>query len=113
MRAINSTRHSEMAGRLEVADTLFARMKGLLGKKALADGEGLLIRPCKGIHTFGMKFPIDAVFLDGDNRVTAVTRNILPNRMTRVFFNAVSVLELPPGTIEATATKIGDEVTLV
>ena len=102
-----------MACRLEVADNLFARMKGLLGKKALADGEGLLIRPCKGIHTFGMKFPIDAVFLDGNNRVIAVTRNILPNRMTRVFFNAVSVLELPPGTIEATATNIGDEVTLV
>jgi uncharacterized membrane protein (UPF0127 family) len=60
-----------------------------------------------------MKFPIDAVFLDGNNRVIAVTRNILPNRMTRVFFNAVSVLELPPGTIEATATKTGDEVTLV
>lgn len=113
MRAINLTRHSEMAGRLEVADNLFARMKGLLGKKKLADGEGLLIRPCKGIHTFGMKFPIDAVFLDRNNRVIAVTRNILPNRMTHVFFNAVSVLELPAGTIEATATNIGDEVTLV
>jgi uncharacterized protein len=113
MRAINSTKHSELAGKLRVADTLFARMKGLLGKSVLAEGEGLWIRPCKGIHTFGMKFPIDAVFLNGANHVVAVKKELFPNRMTQVFFAAVSVLELPPGTIDATATIVGDEITFV
>lgn len=112
MKAINSTRHEEIAGSLGVAETIFSRMKGLLGKNSLADGEGLLIRPCKGIHTFGMRFPIDAVFLDKTNRVIAVTKNILPNHMTRVYLGASSVIELPAGTLDKTATKIGDEVEL-
>jgi uncharacterized protein len=113
MRAINSTKRSVLASRLAVADSVLSRMKGLLGKDALADGEGLLIRPCKAIHTFGMKFPIDAVFLNGANHVVAIKKELFPNRMTQVFFAAVSVLELPPGTIDATATIVGDEVTFV
>ncbi len=85
-------------------------MKGLLGRNSLDDGEGLLIRPCKGIHTFGMKFPIDAVFLNKNNRVIAISKNILPNRMTRIYLSASSVIELTAGTAEATAINIGDEV---
>ena len=110
MKARNLTRNSELASRLEVADTIFARMKGLLGKSGLAEGEGMLIRPCKGIHTFGMKFPIDAAFLDGNNRVIAATRGISPNTITRIYFSAASVIELPAGTLDKTATLPGDQL---
>lgn len=110
MRAINSTRQTELASRLVVADNIFTRMKGLLGRNSLAEGEGLLIRPCKGIHTFGMKFPIDVVFLDSRNLVIAVHKELASNRLTPIYPKGASVLELPAGTIEATATKIGDEI---
>lgn len=85
-------------------------MKGLLGRNSLDDGEGLLIRPCKGIHTFGMRFPIDAVFLNRDKRVVAAICNIMPNRMTRMYLGASSVIELPAGTIDKTATLPGDQL---
>ncbi|MCM2357775.1 MAG: DUF192 domain-containing protein [Geobacteraceae bacterium] len=110
MKAINSTSHEEIAGSLGVAETIFSRMKGLLGRNSMAEGEGLLIRPCKGIHTFGMRFPIDVVFLDKTNRVIAVTKSIPPNHMTRMYLGASSAIELPAGILEKTATKIGDEV---
>jgi len=113
MRAINSTKHQVLASRLAIAESIFRRMKGLLGRNSLDDGEGLLIRPCKGIHTFGMKFPIDAVFLDGNNRVIAVTKNILPNHMTRLYLGASSVLEVPAGTLEKTATLAGDQLEII
>ncbi len=110
MRVINSTKQNEVVARLQVAENLFARMKGLLGRRALAEGEGLLIKPCKGIHTFGMRFPIDAVFLDNRNVVIAIRKDLASNRLTPIYSNAVSVLELPAGTADATDTKIGDEI---
>ena len=110
MKAINSTNNEELASRLAIADNLFARMKGLLGRSALAEGEGLLIMPCKGIHTFGMKFPIDAIFLDSRNVVIAIWKVLSSNCLSLLFPKAASVLELPAGTIEATATTIGDEI---
>src|SRR6266516_3620234 len=110
MRAINSTKNQELASRLVIAESIFSRMKGLLGRNSMDDGEGLLIRPCKGIHTFGMKFPIDAVFLNRDKRVVAAISNFKPNRMTRTYLRASSVIELPAGTIDKTATLPGDQL---
>jgi uncharacterized membrane protein (UPF0127 family) len=100
----------ELASNLVKADNLFARLKGLLGRSALPQGEALLIKPCNGIHTFGMRFAIDAIFLDRENRVVGVTKDIKPNRLTRLYFKAASVLELPAGTVDATSTAIGNEV---
>jgi len=108
MRAVNSTKNQEVANRVEIAESMFSRMKGLLGRNSLEDGAGLLIRPCMGIHTFGMKFPIDAVFLDKKNRVVAVIRELIPNRMTRMYLGATSVIELPAGTLNRTDTLPGD-----
>jgi uncharacterized membrane protein (UPF0127 family) len=109
MTVINSTKHQVIANNLRIAESIFSRMKGLLGRNSLDDKEGLLIKPCKGIHTFGMKFPIDVVFLDNRNRVIAVISNILPNRMTRMYLDAASVIELPAGTLSKTATQPGDQ----
>ncbi len=102
--------HTELACNLVKAENLFARLKGLLGRSSLPRGEAMLIRPCNGIHTFGMRFAIDAVFLDRENRVVAVTKDLRPNRMTPLFFRAACVIELPAGTVEETKTATGHEV---
>ena len=108
MKAVNLTTQRELAGNLTVAGTVLSRMKGLLGKNSLPVGDGLWIRPCKGIHTFGMKFPIDVVFLDRERRVVAAVGSLCPHRLSRLYFTADSVLELPTGSIEKSATVTGD-----
>jgi len=88
-------------------------MKGLLGKKELPFGEALWIKPCFSVHTFFMKFPIDVIFLNKTNQVIAAVSNLTPNRMTRLYPQSFSVLELPTGTIDASNTKIGDIIEVV
>ena len=65
---------------VEVADTAFKRMKGLLGRKAIAKNEALLIPRCNAIHTMGMKFPIDVFFLDKNMKTVKSVRNVKPWR---------------------------------
>lgn len=110
MRAINKNTGHTLAGRVLTAETLLSRSRGLLGRNELPVGEGLLIRPCRGVHTFFMKFPIDIVFLDRSQRVVATVGHLKPGRMTRIFLKAGSALELPAGTIALSLTKFGDEV---
>ncbi len=113
MKVINSTKQKEIADDIKIANTILARMKGLLGRNSLAEGEGLLIRPCKGIHTFGMKFPIDVVFIDGNNCVIATLSNIQPNRVSNMYFGAACVLEVQAGTVNRTATFPGDQLEIL
>ena len=81
-----------------VARTLFARMKGLIGTKCLPQGEGMLILRCNAIHTFFMSFPIDAIFLDRNDCVVKVVRNIRPWRpFVWGGVRAVKVLEVASG----------------
>ena len=110
MKAVNLRTHNELATDVKVADNLFTRMKGLLGKKELPKGEALWIKPCFSVHTFFMKFPIDVIFLNKDNQIIASVSNLSPNRMTRLYLQSLSVLELPPGTINALNTAIGDKI---
>jgi uncharacterized membrane protein (UPF0127 family) len=82
----------------------------LLGKDGLAPGEGLWISPCGSIHSFGMRFDIDALFLDRNLKVVGRYERFRRNRISRVYWNARGVLELPAGTIERTGTEVGDEI---
>lgn len=109
---INTDSNKELGNRVTLADTFLLRMRGLLGKTELARGEGLWIKPCKGVHTFGMNFPVDVVFLDVKLCVIAINQELLPNRMTRLYKNASSVLELPSGTVALTATTKGDRISI-
>ena len=80
--------------RAKVARTFRERARGLIGTKALAPGEGLLIEKCNAIHTFFMRYPIDATFLDRENRVVKVVRGIRPWRpFVWGGWRAVKVLE--------------------
>jgi uncharacterized protein len=111
MKARNATSGKELAGNLAVAATPFARAKGLLGRTAHSRGEGLLLKPCKGVHSFFMKFPIDVVFLDRNNLVVAVEQ-LRPQRITSIFLRSACAIELPAGTVAQSGTVIGNEVVI-
>ena len=93
-----------------VADRFFPRMRGLLRTDGLAEGEGLWIHPCNSIHSIGMRFEFDAVFLGPGGKVVGRYERFRRNRISRVYWNARGVLELPAGTIESTGTEVGDEI---
>ena len=107
---MNSTRGTVLGECVRVADTSVTRMVGLLGERELGAGDGLLIVPSQGIHTWGMRFPIDVVVLDDDWNTIAVRRAMRPFRMTRIFLKAAAVLELPAGTVDSTSTAVGDVI---
>ena len=110
VRAVNTTRGTILGEGIRVADTGLTRIVGLLGERRLPAGDGLLIMPCQGVHTWGMLFPIDIAVLDNDWNVLALRRRMRQFRMTRIFWQAAAVLELPPGTLDSTSTAIGDSL---
>jgi uncharacterized membrane protein (UPF0127 family) len=113
LRAINVTRGTVLADRLKVAENFRDRLVGLLGRSSLEGGEALWLSPCRSIHTFGMRFPIDALFLDS-RRVVVRTVDVLPPRRARFGGRgAASVIELPAGTVARTGTKPGDRIDLI
>ena len=109
LTAINVTRGVGVTECGRVADTFPARLVGLLRDKMLAKGDGLWIVPCNSIHSFFMRFDFDAVFLDKNQRVVHLIREMKPWRISKIVFSAHSVLELPPGLIAGTQTEMGDQ----
>ncbi len=87
-----------------------ARLRGLIGRPPLARGEGLLLMPCRGVHTFFMGSSIDVAFLDPEAKVVAQRRGLRPWRMTPVFGEALATLELPPGTLDRCGVRRGVEL---
>ena len=98
-----------LADAADIADTSEKRRTGLLKRTSLARGEGLLIAPCEGIHSFGMKFAFDALFLSRDRKVLKI-RAAMPRRRISFCLPAHSVLELPAGTAAETGTCVGDQL---
>lgn len=105
----NRTRDAVLADAAGVADTSALRRKGLLKHESLPAGEGLWIVPCESVHTIGMKFAIDILYLDRKRKVLKVRRSMVPWRMSACL-RAHSVLELPAGTADRTGTSRGDEL---
>lgn len=95
--------------RCVVADRMLPRMRGLLGRRTLPSGEGMLIRPAPSIHTFFMRFPIDAVFVSREGEVLKVAANVKPWR-TRSCRRAYAVLELGAGEAERRHVAVGDRI---
>lgn len=106
----NLTRGGFVGTDIEVADTFRTRLVGLLGRRGLAPGEGLLLRPSSGVHTFAMRFPIDVVGLDSRQRIVALQSNLHPWRISKVSWRIRAVLELPPGTIDRCGLRLGDQL---
>lgn len=110
LRAVNVTRDSELGARVRIADSGLTRIVGLLGERNLPSGDGLLIVPSQGVHTWGMQFPIDIAVLDNDWNVMALRHAMRPFRVSRMFWKAAAVLELPAGVLTRTATEVGDQI---
>ena len=92
-----------------LADGPVSRAKGLLGRSELPSGEGILLRPTASIHTFFMRFPIDAVFVDADGRILRIAPDLGPWK-TASRRGARAVLELPAGECERRGLREGDRL---
>jgi uncharacterized membrane protein (UPF0127 family) len=109
MVLVNATKKTVLSNRCHFANTVLKRMVGLLNRRKFAEGEGLLLDRCYGVHTFGMRFPIDVLFLDKDLRVIRAVKALPPYR-TCVVRKAVYVLELPVGALQTTRTEESDQI---
>jgi uncharacterized protein len=114
-QAFNRTRETYLATALAVADGHWSRLRGLLGLRAddFRNGSGLWIVPCHGVHTLGMGFPIDVIYLDEGLTVVHVEQNLRPWRVAPVRMQATSVIELPSYTVRETGTGVGDRIEIL
>jgi uncharacterized membrane protein (UPF0127 family) len=110
--AFNRTRATYLATDLAIARTHWSRFRGLMATDSsqFSRGQGLWLKPSHGIHTFAMRFAIDAVYLDSEQTVVHLETDLKPWRLAAVRINAVSVLEVPTGTIFESQTAVGDQV---
>ncbi|HMR64490.1 MAG TPA: DUF192 domain-containing protein [Anaerolineae bacterium] len=113
MHILNETRNQPLIAKARVADTFWLRLRGLLGAKSLAPGEGLILVGEKSIHTLFMGFAIDVVYVDKDYKVIRTQEDMGPYRLGPFVGRASYVLEMPVGTIAHTATQIGDQLRFV
>ncbi len=106
----NSTRKEVLATHVEKANSLFSRMKGLLGRSGLENHRTLWISNCNSIHTLFMKFSIDVIFVNKDLIVKAVYRNIKPGRFILPIWGASSVFEFSSKALKNKAIEKGDQL---
>ena len=109
LKITNITRQTVLASCVDVAERGAKRRKGLLGRDHLSQEEGLWILPCEAVHTFGMQFTIDLVYLTRSQRVVKVKSNVPPWRLSGCLL-AHSVIELQAGTVVRTQTRPGDQL---
>ena len=107
---VNLTRKSTLASQSKIAQDPLCRMKGLLGLKDFPTGQALVITHCQSIHMFFMKFPIDVIFCDRQNKVVGLCVDIKPFCLSPIFFKASYAIELPQGVIAASQTQLEDEI---
>ena len=110
IRVENLTRGQTLVAAGRVAKSFFPRLRGLIGHKPLAPGEGLLLIPSNSIHMFFMSFPIDALYVAKSLQVVAMDQNMAPWRVGRIHLTARFVIELPAGTVAASGTQVGDQL---
>ena len=108
----NKTKETFLAFRVKIADSIFSRLVGLLGKRSLTPDSGVWICPANAIHTVGMLFSFDLVLIDKDFKVVGLREMIRPFKITRPNFRAESVLELPSHSIFKSRTEVGDQLVI-
>ncbi len=91
---------------------MVSRLVGLLNRESMARREALIITQCRGIHMFFMRFAIDVIFVDGDDRIVGLVRNIKPFCISPYFWQACSAIELPSGVIDQTRCAMGDRIVI-
>ncbi len=108
--AYNQTRETFLGMRISPADTAWKRLKGLMGKIKLGYDEGLWVRPSTGVHTIGVSFPVDVIYLDEQLHVVHLEEHLPAYSFAPMKTRAKSVLELPVHAIYSSQTQIGDKL---
>ena len=111
--AFNISRQSFISLGVSVADTPLTRLRGLLGKVRLRSDEAIWVVPSHGVHTVGLLFPIDLIYLDEQLRVVDLVESLGPLRIAPLRWQCASVLELPAKSIFGSGTEIGDRLLIV
>ena len=106
----NQTRECFLCLGVTPAETVLARLKGLIGRLKLKLDEGLWVVPSQGVHTLGVLFPLDLIYLDENHRVIHVIEHFPRFRIAPLRIKAASVLELPTHTIYSSQTQPGDQL---
>ncbi len=109
LRAVVARTGRALLERVEVAEVGWQRVRGLMLRKELAAGEGLLIPGCGSVHMFFMRFPIDLVYLDREDRVVKIVDGIKPWRLSACL-GARSVLEIAAGRAREVGLQVGDSL---
>jgi len=104
----NITKTTLIADRVVMANSFFSRLIGLLNRSELLSGEALILTNSNCIHMFFMRFAIDVIFLDKDNRVVGLAENLKPFRVSSICSKASRAIEMPTGTIQSSKTVLGD-----
>ncbi|HEX7561225.1 MAG TPA: DUF192 domain-containing protein [Candidatus Humimicrobiaceae bacterium] len=107
--------HSDLliSNDLKIADTFFRKLFGLVFSAPLKEGEGLLINNCNSIHTFWMRYSVDVLFLDSDNRVIRFYEDLKPFRVSPFIRGASKTIELKSGSVRVCSLKTGDWLKLL
>jgi uncharacterized membrane protein (UPF0127 family) len=107
----NTSRGKLVATRAELADSLWTRFRGLMLRRSLDADQALVIDPCSSIHMFFMRFPLDVLYVDREDRIVRVQECIQPWRVGPLRTNGARyVIELPVGVIARTGTRVGDSI---
>jgi uncharacterized membrane protein (UPF0127 family) len=108
----NETRECFLSLNVRAADTIFSRLKGLIGRLRLKADEGIWVVPSRGVHTLGLFFPVDLIYLDENYRVIHLVEYFPSFRIGPLKTQAESVLELPTHTIYSSHTQPGDQLVI-
>lgn len=109
MTLMNQNQATVVARSVRVAGTFWRRLKGLMGTDSFPAGQALIIKPCTGVHTFGMKYAIDVLFVDARHRVVKIVAAMGPNQVA-VASGASYVVELEAGAVQRSGTAVGDSI---
>lgn len=110
-KLLNLSQDTILLENIIIADNFFKRLKGLLGRTELSQGEGLIIKPCNSVHTIGMKFPIDVAFVDKNNIVNHIISQMGSGKFSPIIRKAAYVIEASAGAFED-RLNIGDKVNI-
>lgn len=108
LKVINKRKDIVIGEKIELADTFLTRLKGLLGKEKLEEGQGIILAPCSAVHCLGMKFAIDVIFLNENKEVINIIENIQPGANGAKEKKAHFVLEVAMGVVGQKSIQIGD-----
>ncbi len=113
MKVVNLRNNTVLADKVKLADTFWSRLIGLLSRGSLEKGEALILKPSYAIHTLFMRFAIDALFLDKNNKVIGIIHAIKPFRFSPAYFGCQLTIEFPENTLQPTQTQLGDVIKIV